>query len=132
PAPGRHGRRVPAAPRARTAQPLPAPDTRIWHNWAAGQAPPDRLRPRATSPHTPVNDLGPVAHGRPVARRQAVGLSDHAGLLISLDGVEVISSTGLATQLENPLGRRTVRAGLLRGNEAVTIRLTLPATTSAT
>ncbi len=67
-----------------------------------------------------------------MARRQAVGLSDHAGLLISLDGVEVISSTGLATQLENPLGRRTVRAGLLRGNEAVTIRLTLPATTSAT
>jgi DNA-binding MarR family transcriptional regulator len=86
------------------------------------------------------------------ARRQAVGLADHAGLLvasvepgspaqaagiergdllISLDGVEVISSTGLAAQLENLLGRRTARAGLLRGNEAVTVRLTLPATTSA-
>ena len=81
------------------------------------------------------------------ARRQAVGLSDQAGLLVtsvepgspahaagiergdlltSLDGVEVISSTGLARQLENLLGRRTVRAGLLRGNEAVTVHLTLP------
>jgi DNA-binding MarR family transcriptional regulator len=81
------------------------------------------------------------------ARRQAVGLSDQAGLLVtsvepgspahaagiecgdlltSLDGAEVISSTGLAFQLENLLGRRTVRAGLLRGNEAVTVRLTLP------
>jgi DNA-binding MarR family transcriptional regulator len=80
-------------------------------------------------------------------RRQAVGLSDQAGLLVasvepgspahaagiergdlltSLDGTEVISSTGLAWQLENLLGRRTVRAGLLRGNEAVTVRLTLP------
>jgi DNA-binding MarR family transcriptional regulator len=85
------------------------------------------------------------------ARRQAVGLSDHAGLLvatvepgspaqaagiergdllISLDGLEVISSTGLALQLENLLGRRTVRAGLLRGNEAVTVCLTLPAESS--
>ena len=83
------------------------------------------------------------------ARRQAVGLSDQAGLLVtsvepgspahaagiecgdlltSLDGAEVISSTGLAFQLENLLGRRTVRAGLLRGNEAVTVRLTLPPT----
>ena len=49
------------------------------------------------------------------------------GMLISLDGLEVISSTGLALQLENLLGRRTVRAGLLRGNEAVTVCLTLPA-----
>src|SRR5947208_2309753 len=61
------------------------------------------------------------------ARRQAVGLSDRAGLLVasvrpgslaheagiergdlltSLDGVEVISSTGLAVQLENLRGRR--------------------------
>ncbi len=82
------------------------------------------------------------------ARRQAVGLSDQSGLLVtsvepsspahaagiergdlltSLDGVEVISSTGLALQLENLAGGRTVRAGLLRGNEAVTVRLTLPA-----
>ena len=81
------------------------------------------------------------------ARRQAVGLSDQAGLLVtsvepgspahaagiergdlltSLDGAEVIGSTGLAFQLENLLGRRTVRAGLLRGNQAVTVRLTLP------
>ena len=81
------------------------------------------------------------------ARRQAVGLSDQAGLLVtsvepgspahaagiergdlltSLDGAEVISSTGLAFQLESLLGRRTVQAGLLRGNEAVTVRLTLP------
>ncbi len=81
-------------------------------------------------------------------RRQAVGLSDRAGLLvasvelgspahqagiergdllISLDGVEVISSTGLALQLERLLGRRTVRAGLLRGDEEVTVRLAMPA-----
>ena len=81
------------------------------------------------------------------ARRQAVGLSDQAGLLVtsvepgspahaagiecgdlltSLDGAEVISSTGLAFQLQNLLGRRTVRAGLLRGNQVVTVRLTLP------
>jgi DNA-binding MarR family transcriptional regulator len=81
------------------------------------------------------------------ARRQAVGLSDQAGLLVTsvepgspahaagiergdllttLDGAEVISSTGLAWQLENLAGRRTVLAGLLRGNEAVTVRLTLP------
>ena len=80
-------------------------------------------------------------------RRQAVGLSDQAGLLVtsvepdspahaagiergdlltSLDGAEVISSTGLALQLESLLGGRTVRAGLLRGNEALTVRLTLP------
>lgn len=81
------------------------------------------------------------------ARRQAVGLSDRAGLLvasvepgspaqaagiergdllISLDGAEVTSSTGLALQLENLLGRRTLGAGLLRGDEAVTVHLTLP------
>jgi len=80
------------------------------------------------------------------ARRQAVGLSDRAGLLVaavepgssadaagvergdlltSLDGVDVISSTGLAQQLENLLGRQTVRVGLLRGNEEMTVRLTL-------
>jgi len=82
------------------------------------------------------------------ARRQAVGLSDRAGLLvtavaagssgheasiergdllISLDGDEVVSSTGLALQLENLLGRRTVRAVLLRGDEELTVRLTMPA-----
>ena len=81
------------------------------------------------------------------ARRQAVGLSDRAGLLveavapgspgheagiergdllISLDGVEVVSSTGLALLLENLLGRRTVRAVLLRGDEELTVRLRLP------
>jgi len=81
------------------------------------------------------------------ARRQAVGLSDRVGLLVasvepgsasdvagvergdlltSLDGMEVISSTGLARQLENLLGRRTARAGLVRGNEDMTVRLTLP------
>jgi DNA-binding MarR family transcriptional regulator len=91
-------------------------------------------------------DLEPARLAR--ARRLAVGLSDRAGLLvasvepgspahaagiergdllISLDGAEVISSTGLAVQLENLLGRRTVRAGLLRGDEAVTVQLTLPA-----
>src|SRR6516164_2021783 len=83
------------------------------------------------------------------ARRQAVGLSDRAGLLveavapgspaheagiergdllISLDGVEVVSSTGLALLLENLLGRRTVRAVLLRGDQELTVRLTRPAT----
>ena len=82
------------------------------------------------------------------ARRQAVGLSDRAGLLveavapgspgyeagiergdllISLDGVEVVSSTGLALLLENLLGRRTVRAVLLRGDQELTVRLTMPA-----
>ena len=82
------------------------------------------------------------------ACRQAVGLSDRAGLLvaavapgssgheagiergdllISLDGVEVVSSTGLALQLENLLGRRTVRAVLLRGDEELTVRLPMPA-----
>ena len=79
------------------------------------------------------------------ARRQAVGLSDQPGLLvasvapgspahaagiergdllISLNGVEVVSSTGLALQLENLLGRTTVRAVLLRGDEELTVRLT--------
>lgn len=81
------------------------------------------------------------------ARRQAVGLSDQPGLLvasvvpgspahaagiergdllITLDGAEVISSTGLALQLDNLLGRRVAEAGLLRGNEPVTVCLTLP------
>ena len=52
---------------------------------------------------------------------------ERGDLLTSLDGVEVISSTGLALQLENLLGRRTVRAGLLRGDEELTVRLTMPA-----
>jgi DNA-binding MarR family transcriptional regulator len=81
------------------------------------------------------------------ARRQAVGLSDRAGLLvaavapdsagcaagiergdllISLDGVEVVSSTGLALLLENLLGQETVRAVLLRGDEELTVRVTMP------
>ena len=82
------------------------------------------------------------------ARRQAVGLSDRAGLLvaavapdsaghtagiergdllISLDGVEVVSSTGLALLLENLLGHGTVLAVLLRGDEELTVRVTMPA-----
>jgi DNA-binding MarR family transcriptional regulator len=82
------------------------------------------------------------------ARRQAVGLSDRAGLLvtavapdsaghtagiergdllISLDGVEVVSSTGLAVLLEDLLGHGTVRAVLLRGDEERTVRVTMPA-----
>jgi DNA-binding MarR family transcriptional regulator len=81
------------------------------------------------------------------ARRQAVGLSDRTGLLvaavapdsagytagiergdllISLDGVEVVSSTGLALLLENLLGHGTVRAVLLRGDEELTVRVTMP------
>ena len=86
------------------------------------------------------------------ARRQAVGLSDQPGLLvasvlpgspahaagmergdllITLDGAEVISSTGLALQLETwqlegLLGHRTAQAGLLRGNQAMTVELALP------
>ena len=86
------------------------------------------------------------------ARRQAVGLSDQPGLLvasvlpgspahaagmergdllITLDGAEVISSTGLALQLETwqlegRLGYRTAQAGLLRGNQARTVELALP------
>ena len=86
------------------------------------------------------------------ARRQAVGLSDQPGLLvasvlpgspahaagmergdllITLDGAEVISSTGLALQLETwqlegRLGHRTAQAGLLRGNKAMTVELALP------
>ena len=80
------------------------------------------------------------------ARRQAVGLSDQAGLLVtsvepgspahaagiergdlltSLDGAEVISSTGLAFQLENLLGSRQCRSGSWAA-AAVTVRLTLP------
>jgi DNA-binding MarR family transcriptional regulator len=80
------------------------------------------------------------------ARRQAVGLSDRAGLLVasvepgspahaagiergdlltSLDGVEVVSSTGLAQHLGNRRGPRTVPAGLLRGDEEMTVCLTL-------
>ena len=80
------------------------------------------------------------------ARRQAVGLSDQPGLLvasvvpgspahaagiergdllITLDGAEVISSTGLALQLENLLGRtaRGRAAARQRGHDG---RLTLP------
>ena len=39
----------------------------------------------------------------------------------------MVSSTGLALQLENLLGRRTVRAVLLRGDAELTVRLTMPA-----
>ena len=51
---------------------------------------------------------------------------ERGDLLISLDGVEVVSSTGLALLLENLLGRRTVRAVLLRGDQELTVRLRLP------
>ncbi|MGH3183840.1 MAG: hypothetical protein ACRDOE_18335, partial [Streptosporangiaceae bacterium] len=58
PGPERHGRRVPAAPRARTAQRRPALNARIWHNRAAG-APAkrpliarDHVRPAHTSRST--------------------------------------------------------------------------------
>jgi len=81
------------------------------------------------------------------ARRQAVGLSDSAGLLVTdviagsaaagagvergdlvtaLDDTAVTSSVGLAGLLEDLAGRRTVTLGLLRGNDAVTVRLRLP------
>jgi DNA-binding MarR family transcriptional regulator len=80
-------------------------------------------------------------------RRQAVGLSDTAGLLVTdvtagsaaaaagiergdlvtaLDGTAVTSSVGLAGLLEDLAGRRTVTLDLLRGNDAVTVRLRLP------
>ena len=68
----------------------------------------------------------------PAERQVEPGSAAHAAgiergeLLITLDEAEVISSTGLARQLENLSGRQTVPAGLLRGNEPVTVRLTLP------
>ena len=61
----------------------------------------------------------------PGSPAHAAGI-ERGDLLTSLDGAEVISSTGLAFQLENLLGRRTVQAGLLRGNEVVTVCVTLP------
>jgi hypothetical protein len=56
----RHGGRVPAGLRARILQRLLALNACIWHHWliGAGQALPDRLRPRVNCPHSPVNDLG--------------------------------------------------------------------------
>jgi DNA-binding MarR family transcriptional regulator len=81
------------------------------------------------------------------ARRQAVGLSDSAGLLVTdvvagsaaagagvergdlitaLDNTAVTSSVGLAGLLEDLAGRRAVTLSLLRGNDAVTVRLRLP------
>ena len=80
-------------------------------------------------------------------RRQAVGLSDTAGLLVTdvtagsavvgagiergdlitaLDGTAVTSSVGLAGLLRDLAGRRSVTLTLLRGNDAVTVRLRLP------
>ena len=80
-------------------------------------------------------------------RRQAVGLSDTPGLLVTdvvagsaaaeagiergdlitaLDGTAVTSSVGLAGLLADLAGRRTVTFNLLRGNDAVTVGLRLP------
>jgi DNA-binding MarR family transcriptional regulator len=80
-------------------------------------------------------------------RRRAVGLAEHPGLLVTsvdpgspadragiqqgdlltaLDGREIVSSTALAMQLQEPSGRRTVQAGILRGDDQLTIRVTLP------
>ncbi|MBV9207423.1 MAG: MarR family transcriptional regulator [Actinobacteria bacterium] len=80
------------------------------------------------------------------ARRQAVGLSDTAGLLVShvasdsaaaaagiergdlitaIDGIATTSSVGLAILLEDLAGRPAVAVTLLRGNEPVTATLRL-------
>lgn len=80
------------------------------------------------------------------ARRQAVGLTDPPGLLVSavepgspaaaaglergdlltrLDGAQVISSIGLALQLEQMSGRRSAKVQLLRGDEPITTRIAL-------
>ena len=82
------------------------------------------------------------------ARRQAVGLTDPPGLLVvgirpaspaavagiergdlltHLDGTAVISSTGLAIQLEALTGRRSAKVELLRGDEKVVVRVSIPA-----
>lgn len=81
------------------------------------------------------------------ARRQAVGLVDHPGLLVvgvrpdspadragiqrgdlltSLDGAEVVSTTALAVQLAELSGRRSLRAVVVRGNEPLDVRLAIP------
>jgi DNA-binding MarR family transcriptional regulator len=81
------------------------------------------------------------------ARRQAVGLTDVPGLLVAsvdpgsvaaasgiergdllveLDGSPVISSTGLALQLASLAGRRSTRVVLLRKDERLTLRMSLP------
>jgi membrane-associated protease RseP (regulator of RpoE activity) len=80
-------------------------------------------------------------------RRQAVGLSDTPGLLVTdvvagsaaaeagiergdlitaLDGTAVTSSVGLAGLLADLAGRRTVTLNVLRGNDAMTVGLRLP------
>lgn len=85
------------------------------------------------------------------ARRQAVGLTDPPGLLVvgvrpaspaaaagvergdlltHLDGAAVISSTGLAIKLEAMTGRRSARIELLRGDERVVTRVSIPAASS--
>ncbi len=84
------------------------------------------------------------------ARRQSVGLSDVPGLLVvgvephspaaaagiergdlltEMDGAAVISSTGLAVQLEGLADRRSVRIEILRGDDPVSARLLLAAPT---
>lgn len=85
------------------------------------------------------------------ARRQAVGLTDPAGLLVvavqpgtpaaaagiergdlltHLDGAAVISSTGLAIQLQAMTGRRPARVELLRGDEELVVHMPMPASSS--
>ncbi len=80
-------------------------------------------------------------------RRQAVGLSDTPGLLVTdvvagsaaaeagiergdlitaLDDTAVTSSVGLAGLLADLAGRRTVTLNVLRGNDAMTVGLRLP------
>ena len=80
------------------------------------------------------------------ARRQAVGLTDPPGLLVvgvrpgspaaaagiergdlltTLDGAAVISSTGLAIQLEALTGHGPAEVELLRGDEKVVVRLSI-------
>ena len=80
-------------------------------------------------------------------RRQAVGLSDIPGLLVTdvaagsaadgagiergdlitaIDGAPTISSVGLAALLDDLAGRPAAVVTLLRGNDQVTVRLCLP------
>ena len=80
----------------------------------------------------------PPAGGRAVRPRRAAGRRGGAGqpghtagiergdLLISLDGAEVGQQHRPGPAAGEPARRRTVRAGLLRGNEDLTVRLTLP------
>jgi len=82
------------------------------------------------------------------ARRRAVGLADHPGLLVvsaepgspagqagiqqgdlltALDGREITSSTALAMHLQDRSDRHTVQVSLLRGDDRHTVSIMLPA-----